>query len=244
MTRPRRGRLRPLLVAMLAALAVLGIAAEGAQAKFVRLTGQTTITPSTQAVQFFANNGVAVTPVGAATQSGGSFTFPIAAGFGNTRTFNGILVHRGGLRFTKGSRSAVVRRFVAVRFGRLAYVLAQVPGLQGGCQYVRRALHRFLVRHPVFRRKAGRRIRRFVRRHPAAARQVKQALRRYCSDGRVILLARLTNLGKSVSGNTATLTADLHLTKQAARLVNRALGTNVQRGVLIGSSVSTVSLVP
>jgi hypothetical protein len=236
----RRGWLRPLLVATLAAFALLAFAA-GAQAKVIRLTGQTTITPSQQAAGFLAAQGVSVSPVGAATAQNGAFTFPIRIGFGHPETFNGILVHRGGLRFTKGDRSAVVRRFVAVRFGRFAYVLAQVPGLQGGCRRVRSALRLFLVRHPVFRRRAGRRIRRFVLRHPAAARRVKRALKRYCSGGRVIVLARLRNLGASVSGNTATLTADLHLHRQAARLINRALDTNVPPGVLIGSSTSTVT---
>ena len=93
--------------ALAASVAVLLVAATGAQAKVVELTGTTTVTPSAEATQFLANNGVTVAPTGKATAEDGSFVFPIAAGFGNTRTYNGLLAHKGGLKFTKGERSAV-----------------------------------------------------------------------------------------------------------------------------------------
>src|SRR2546423_9632456 len=60
-------RLRAVLVAALAAFAVLAVTAVGAQAKIVKLTGQTTVTPSSQAKQFLANNGVSTSTVGNAT---------------------------------------------------------------------------------------------------------------------------------------------------------------------------------
>lgn len=235
-------RVRLTLVAAIAALGIFAVGATGAQAKWVKLTGETQVTPSDQAKQFLAAKNVSVAPVDPATAAGGVFTFPIRVGFGNTDSYNGVLVHNGGLKFSRGAKSAVVRGFVAVRVkGAGAVLLAKVPALKGGCSHVRQALQRFLVKHPVFRRKAGRRIRRFVRRHPKAARHVAQALRNYCHDGRVIILARLTNLGKSVSGNTATLTADLRLSKQAANLLNRRFGTNLSDGVLLGSAKSTVT---
>jgi hypothetical protein len=58
------------------------------------------------------------------------------------------------------------------------------------------------------------------------------------------VLARLRNLQKEVSGGSATLSANLRLSREGARLVNRALGTSVGAGVLLGSSVSQVMVVP
>lgn len=230
-------RLRLMLVAAVAAFSVLAVGAAGAQAKWVKLTGETTVTPSAQATQFLSSKGVAVAPVAPATFGSGAFTFPVRVGFGNTKTYNGILAHEGGLRFSKGPKSVVVRGFVAVRHNKRAVLLAKIPALKGGCGHVRQAVRRFLVNHPVFRHK----VRRFVRRHPKAARHAVKALRNYCNDGRVIVLAKLENLGKSVSGNTATLTADLRLSKQAANLINRRFKTNLNDGVLLGSAKSTVT---
>ena len=233
-------RMRLMLVASLAAFAVLAVGAAGAQAKWVKLSGSSEITPSSQAVQFLNDKGVSVAPVGDATLSGGVFNLPIRAGFGNTKNYQGILVHNGGLQFTKGKRSFVVRGFVVVRTKPSgAVLLAKVPALRGGCANIRQAVRRFLVNHPVYRKK----VKRFVKRHPKAARKVLQAARNYCDDGRVIVLARLKNLGKSVSGDTATLTADLRLSKQAAGIINRRFGTSLNAGVLLGTGKSTVTVV-
>jgi hypothetical protein len=58
----------------------------------------------------------------------------------------------------------------------------------------------------------------------------------------VIVLARLTNLSKSVSGGTATLSADLTLSGQAAQLINRVARDHVvSAGAPLGSAVSTVT---
>jgi hypothetical protein len=152
-----------------------------------------------------------------------------------------VLAHSGGLRFSKGGRSVVVRRFVAVRAGDTALVLAQLPGKRGNCGQVKRALRRFAVKNPG----VAKGVRKLAKRYPKAARKVVRALRDYCSEGRVIVLARLINLGKSVQGGTATLTADLTLSRQAARLVNRLAGTKaVSAGAPLGSAVSTVTRAP
>jgi hypothetical protein len=210
------------MLAALAASTVLLVGATGAQAKVVELAGSTTFTPSPQATQFLANHGVAVSPTGAAVAEEGAFVFPIAAGFGNTRTFNGLLAHRGGLRFSKGDRSIVVRRFVAVRRHRTAVLLAQLPGLRGGCARLRQVA--------VARRKA--------------TRQLRRAVRGYCSTGRVIVLARLTNLGKEVDYGGALLSADLELSRQAARLLNRLAGARaVAAGAPLGTAESRVNVV-
>jgi hypothetical protein len=226
------------LGALVAALAVTLAGAASAEAKLVKVTGSTTVTPSAQAVQFLDSHGVSVEPVGPATAGYGTFTFPVVAGFGDSDTYNGVLVHSGGLRFSKGSRSGVVRRFVAVRAGDTALLLAQVPGLHGGCGQLKQGLAKFLANHPGVRH----RVWNAAKRYPRAARHVVRAVRNYCSQGRVIVLAQLTNLSKSVSGGTATLSADLKLSGQAARLINRvAHGHVVSAGAALGSAVSTVT---
>ena len=87
---------------------------------------------------------MSVSTVGAATSSDAGYTFPIFAGFGDTKTYNGLLAHSGGLRFTKGGKSAVLRRFVAVRAGKqVAGCWPRSPRLKGGCGHIARAARRF-----------------------------------------------------------------------------------------------------
>jgi hypothetical protein len=219
-----------MLSALVASAAVLLVGASGAQAKFFELTGTTTFTPSQQASQFLANHGVSVAPVEPATAAEGSFSFPIAAGFGSPRTFQGLLAHTGGLEFTKGERSAVIQNFVAVRLRGHAVLLAQVPGLRGGCWRLAQALHRVPSARALGRTRPLRRY--------------KQAVRDYCSNGRVIVLARLTNLAKESAYNGALLKADLELGRQAARLINRlAQQKIVSAGAPLGTAESRVSVV-
>jgi hypothetical protein len=220
------------LLSALVAVAVLLVGATAAQAKFLDLTGSTTFTPSTEAKTFLANNGIAVAPVGAATVEGDGYVFPIAGGLGSPRTFYGLLAHKGGLEFTKGERSAVVRRLVAVRVKRGAVVLAQVPGLRGGCGRLRAALERFHIA-----KRSG------LRRTPGP-RKVLRAVRNYCRGGRVIVLAHLTNLSKTLRYNGALLSADLELSRESARLINRVAKSKVvSAGAPLGHAESAVSVV-
>jgi hypothetical protein len=219
-----------MLSVLVASAALLLVGVAGAQAKVLELTGTTTFTPSAEATQFLANHGVTVAPVGPATAGDGNFVFPIVAGFGNPRTFNGLLAHSGGIEFTKGERSAVVRRFVAVRFRGHAVLLAQVPGLRGGCGHLRGALAHVPDRP--------------FRRHSRAVRRLLNAVHEYCSHGRVIVLAQLTNLHKGDAYNGALLGADLELSRGAARLLNRlAQQKIVSAGAPLGTAESTVSVV-
>jgi hypothetical protein len=224
-------RSRTLLSALVAA-AVLLVGATAAQAKTVQLTGSTTLTPSGQATTFLSNNGITVAPVGPATGEGNGYVFPIAAGFGNTKTFYGLLAHKGGLRFTKGARSAVVRRFVAVRVKNAAVLLAQVPGLKGGCGRLRSALVRFGLHHK------GQ-----LRKHPKATRKLLGAVRNYCSGGRVIVLAHLTNLARQSRYSGALLSADLKLSSESAKLLNKLAGSKaLSAGAPLGTAESAVSV--
>jgi hypothetical protein len=227
------------LAVLVGALAVLLVGATGAQAKLVKVAGSTVVTPSSEAVTFLDDGGVAVDPVGPAQAGDNGFTFPIVAGFGDTRTYNGVLAHSGGLRFSKDSRSVVVRRFVAVRAAGSAVLLGQVPGLRGGCGQLKAGLAHFLAKHPGVRRGLWN----AAHRYPRAARHVVRAVRNYCGQGRVIVLAHLTNLAKSVDQGTATLSADLQLSGQAAKLINRVARENVvSAGAPLGSAVSTVTV--
>lgn len=229
---------RMTLAVLVGLLALMSLGAASAQAAIVKLSGSSTVTPSEQAKQFLANAGVAVEPTGTATLADGVFTFPVFAGFGNSETYDGVLAHSGGLRFSKGDRSAVVRRPVAVRAGGTAVLLAQIPGLPGNCGQVKRALRRYAYNHPG----AAKKVWHLAKEYPKAARHVVRSLKRYCSEGKVIVLAQLTNLGKSVENGTATLSADLTLSKQAARIINRVAGSDVvAEGAPLGTGVSTVT---
>jgi len=229
-----RPRTRLAFVSLAAAIALSLVGATGAQAALVQVTGSTTVTPSAAATQFLTTNGIAVTPTGPATAANGSFTFPVVAGFGDVPSYNGVLAHSGGLNFAKGNKSLVVRRFVAVRAGKTAVLLAQLPGKRGNCGALTSRLAKFASKKGV---------RGAAKKYPKATRAVLRAVRDYCSDGRVIVLANLTNLGKSVNGTTATLTADLALTAEAAKLINKLVpdATGVSAGVVFGSAVSTVT---
>lgn len=231
-------RTRLLLGVVAVALALMAMGAAGAQAKLVKVTGSTTVVPSDGAKQFLANAGVTVTAVAPGTSAGPGFTFPIAAGFGDTKTYNGMLAHSGGLKFSKGGKSLVVRRFVAVRAGKLAVLLAQIPGKKGGCKHIASAARKFATKPDRNNYSDP-----WAKLHyPKAVKRLIKATKSYCKKGRVIVLANLTNLGKSVEGKTATLTADLNLSGQAAKLVNQVAGKQaVKKGALLGSSTSTVA---
>jgi hypothetical protein len=219
-----------MLSALVAAAVLMLVGAGGAQAKVYELTGTTSFTPAPQTVRFLADQGVSVAPVGGATLENGVFGFPIVAGYGHPRTFNGLLAHSGGLQFTRGERSAVVQGFVAVRFRRHAVLLAQIPGLKGGCGHVRQALSHLPPR-PLWR--------------TGPIRRLRAAVRNYCSEGKVIVLAKLVNLSKQVSDGGVVLSADLTLGGQAARLLNRLAGERiVSAGAPLGSATATTTFAP
>jgi hypothetical protein len=226
------------IAAVVVALAMMAVGATGAEAKLVKVTGSSTVAPSEQAAQFLSDAGVSVSAVGGATFGAEGFNFPVVAGFGDTKTYNGLLAHSGGLKFSKGGKSAVLRRFVAVRAGKLAVLLAQIPGARGGCGHIAQAARRFAIKRDRTQYTDP-----FAKlRYPKAAKHVIKSVKRYCKQGKVIVLANLTNLGKSVEGKTATLTADLTLSRQAARLINRVAGKKaVGKGAPLGSATSTVT---
>ena len=124
----------------------------------------------------------------------------------------------------------MVRNFVAVRVrGAGAVLLAQIPALRGGCGHLRQGLKTFGARET--RRASTPR-----RRASSSARCAATA-----RGGKVIVLARLTNLSKQTDGNGALLSADLKLSGQAARLLNRLAGQHaVSAGAPLGTAESRV----
>ena len=231
-------RARTALAALVAALALSLVGVAGAQAKPVKVTGSTTVTPSDQAKQFLANNGVTVATTVRQPRPAASSRSPSSRASGIRRRFNGVLVHSGGLRFTKGDRSLVVRRFVAVPAGDKALVLAQLPGRRGNCGQVERALRSFAKENPG----VGKRVRKLAKRYPKAARKAVRALRELLQR-RSRDRAREADQPRQVGpGRDRHADADLELSRQAARLVNRIAGKKgVSAGAPLGSAVSTVT---
>lgn len=115
--------------AVIALAALLAIAPATAQAKRSKVTGgQTTIAPSSAFQQFLASNSIAVAPVSPASAgSGGSLVLPIAGGRVNSTTLRGFIVHRGGLKFTKGSKSLTLNHFLINSTGHGASLFAAAP---------------------------------------------------------------------------------------------------------------------
>ena len=121
-------RLRALVGAALLALCLMAVGAAGAQAAKVKITGgTTTITPSAATTQFLTTNGIGVAPLAPATLSNGVVTLPIAGGRIDPATLDGFVVHRGGLKFTKGNGSLALRHFLITSTRRGAFLDATTP---------------------------------------------------------------------------------------------------------------------
>jgi len=220
-----RHRVRLLAPALFAVVALLAFGAAAAQAKVVKITGkQTTITPSAATKQFLQNQGITVSAINGATLADGTVTLAITGGRVHSKTLNGFIRHKGGLKFTKGNRSATLGQFIVVKTRRGIGVTA-VGRVQVRCK-------RVIQRGRAAANGLGRKLRRILRRHHVQVR---------CFAYKRILVARVVNPSKTVGNGTATLKGDLKLTAQAARIINRATGASVQAGAPLGSGVSEVT---
>jgi hypothetical protein len=119
------------------ALAVsgLGISAVGAQAKvpskthLVRITGgTTTLTPTAATVSFLTSHGVTVTAVAPATLSGTAVSLPVIGGVARPKNLNGILLHRGAVKFATAKRSVTLRHITLWKLGKRAHLSARAAG--------------------------------------------------------------------------------------------------------------------
>jgi len=123
----RSGAWRVTVAAAFLGLAMLALVASSAQAKVVKVTGEeATIAPSSQLTQFLSDHGVAVGATGAATLDADGLTLPIVGGLVNTKNLHGVLVTKGGVKFSKDGRSLKLHRMVAVNRGKGAFLSAKV----------------------------------------------------------------------------------------------------------------------
>lgn len=193
----RRVSSRLALFAVLA-FSVLGFTAVGAVAKthvvkpknkLVVITGGTTTIKATSATaMFLAKHKVAVTAVKPATLTGTSVTLPVKGGVAKAKNLFGVVLHRGAITFTVGTKSLVVRDLTLYKFGKQAHLAA-------------------LVR------------------------------------GHVVRLGNITGLKAAISGKTATLTGELHLTAAVAALINKLVGHHVvSAGYDFGSFISSLTI--
>src|SRR5690242_8491296 len=129
---------RRLVVLPVLAASVLGISAIGATAKtspvpvkhkLVRITGgSTTITANSATVTFLAKHNVTPTAIAPATLSGASVTLPVKGGVAVKKNLDGILLHRGAVKFSTTKRSVTLRHITLWKAGKRAHVSALVAG--------------------------------------------------------------------------------------------------------------------
>ncbi|MDQ4049665.1 MAG: hypothetical protein M3131_09870 [Actinomycetota bacterium] len=205
----RTRKLRAGAVTAVAALAVVGAAGAQSPPDRVRLAGErTTLTPSAELGRALSAGGITVTPVGRATGGeGGSVIFPIVRGRVDPQSLRGRIVHRGGVRITRGERSLRLRRLL-IRTTKRGSVLRATVG-RGAC---------------------GGPERRGARRRATGGRRLGAVPRRSRRGCGRMAVARLSNVQRSDSGGLLVATADLTLTRAAARRINRRLGTQVVNG--------------
>ncbi len=98
--------------AVAAATTTLALVLPGvASAAQTKVTGGTTqVTASTAAAKLLSDNSITVKPLSPATASGTTFTFPIAGGSVNTKTYRGVIRHKGGLSLSNGKQTVALRQ--------------------------------------------------------------------------------------------------------------------------------------
>jgi hypothetical protein len=83
---------------------------------------------SSKASGALAQHSITVSALGPATLSGGSLTLPIVGGSVRTPSLTGRIVHKGGVKFTGGTRSVTLSDFVLVRGAQTTVLAARTGG--------------------------------------------------------------------------------------------------------------------
>jgi hypothetical protein len=112
-------------------LALVGAAAGPAAAQAASAEvggGSTTLTLDPATAGVLTANGVAVAPVDPAAPSGGGIAFPVTGGEADPATLAGSVRHSGGLRFTAGGKSLVLKNFTYTIGSKGASLSASVGG--------------------------------------------------------------------------------------------------------------------
>jgi hypothetical protein len=185
--RPSAWRVTIMSIAM--GIAMLALVATSAQAKVVKVTGESAaVTPSDQLTGFLSDHSISVAPIAPATlDENNVLTLPIVGGRINTRNHHAVIAMSGGITVSKNDRSLDLRRFVAVKRAHGASVSAKV-------------------------------------------------------GQRRMTIARVTNGNVEVDGSSATVTGDLHLSRAAAKRINRVAGKHlVSAGALLGSVNASIT---
>ena len=184
----RTGSWRTALLTAVVGIAMLALVASSAQAKVVKVTGESaTVTPSADLTTFLSDHHVSVGAIAPATLDNGALTLPIVNGRVNTKNLHGVLALGGGITVSKGKRSLDLRRVIVANRAHGAFVSAKV-------------------------------------------------------GQRRMIVARLTNRSVDVEGSSATVSADLNLSRAAANRINRVAGKHlVSAGALLGSATATVT---
>lgn len=143
-------RIRMLVaLTVVASLALAGVAL-GAVTKVTG--GSTTITISSAVSTALQSNHLTVTPLAPATESGSTFTFPIARGRLNTKSLHGYVIDKGGLAISNGTRTVDLQRPTLVSNRHGVSLFALVRGRRHArcilARGHRHALHcRYVVRY-------------------------------------------------------------------------------------------------
>lgn len=196
---------RPLLLIVLVVALSLPTAAG---ARLVPFVGGSTFAFTGPAGKAISARGITVSGVAPGKAIGAAtFRLPVAIGFGDTKTYEGVLVHRGGLGLAKGPRAVSFVRLVAIWKSSTAEVWGQVSGKSVGCSGVNRSLKGFVGNRAV--------------------QAVLVAVHGICYRHRLILVGALIKPHRSVSYDSVDLSAQLRLSSPAAQLVNDVAAQHV-----------------
>jgi hypothetical protein len=135
------------VVALVAALTLV----PAASALAAKITGGTAqVTVSATAAQLLSSNGISATALAPATQSGMTFTFPIARGHFNLTTKHGRVVTKGGFELSKGINTLRARHLTIISNANGVSVWGLVVDHRHACRVVGHK-HPHLVCHSVLR---------------------------------------------------------------------------------------------
>jgi hypothetical protein len=129
---------------LVAAAAVVCVACIGVTvASAAKVTGGTTaITASSAALNLLKTNHLTVSPLGAATASGATYTFPIASGKLKAKTLRGYIIHKGGLKVSNGTKTVALRvpTIISNKSGVSLWALVRAPAAHA-CRLASARLH-------------------------------------------------------------------------------------------------------
>jgi hypothetical protein len=144
----------PFLTALVAVLALaVTSAALATNPPFTKVKGgTTTLTLNSAATTALTSAHLTVTPVAPATASGSTFTFPISGGRVNLKNLHGVIINRGGITVSNGTKSATVRHLTVVSGGKTAGVYGAIRrSVRDHCHLAGHKPNRHLVCRTVVR---------------------------------------------------------------------------------------------